>query len=155
MLNLEALKQFRENQYARHLVFRSDNVEILVVCWKPGQTSPVHGHGPSDGLMIILEGEITNTTYTKAGQKVSTVWKSGDIGHTCIGDQHEVKNASNTDAVSLHIYSPPLERDLQGADMGYHNNVVPQEVYLKGDVARHLIGACSQAVPYELLDPGL
>lgn len=155
MLNLEGLKQFKDNQYARQLVFKSDNVEILLVCWRPGQGSPVHGHGPSDGLMIILEGEITNTTYTRDGRKITTVWKAGDIGHTPVGDQHEVKNTSDSNVVSLHVYAPPLERDLQGADMGYHNNVVPQEVYLQNDVIRYMLGACREPVPYQLLDPGL
>jgi predicted metal-dependent enzyme (double-stranded beta helix superfamily) len=155
VLNLEMLKQFRENQYARHLVFKSDRVEILVVCWHPGQASPVHGHGPSDGLMIILEGEISNTTYYSNGQKVTTVWRPGDVGHTPLGAQHEVKNASCKDAVSLHIYAPPLERELQGADMGYHNTVLPQEIMLPDEVVRYCLGAACEKVPYQLLDPGL
>jgi predicted metal-dependent enzyme (double-stranded beta helix superfamily) len=155
MLNLEALKQFQDNHYARHLVFRSNNVEILVVCWRPGQGSPIHGHGPADGLMIILEGEITNTTYHPDGRKVTTVWAAGDVGHTPVGAQHEVKNTSTRDVVSLHVYAPPLERELQGADMGYHNTVLPCEVQLPNDVVRFFLGAASQKIPYQLLDPGL
>lgn len=155
MLNLQALKDFKDSHYSRHLVFRSGNVEILVVCWRPGQGSPIHGHGPSDGLMIILEGEITNTTYYANGQKVTTVWQEGDVGHTPIGAQHEVKNTSNKDVMSLHIYAPPLERELQGADLGYHNDVLPQEVTLPNEVVRYLLGTACQKLPYQFLDPGL
>jgi quercetin dioxygenase-like cupin family protein len=155
VLNLQALKEFQENHYARNLVFRSDNVEILVVCWKPGQGSPIHGHGPSDGLMIILEGEITNTTYTADGRKITTVWSEGDVGHTPVGAQHEVKNTSDRDVVSLHIYAPPLQRELQGADLGYHNNVYPKEVTLPGEIVRYLLGGACQKLPYQFLDPGL
>lgn len=155
MLNLQELKQFKDNHYARHLVFRSGNVEILVVCWRPGQGSPVHGHGPSDGLMIILEGEITNTSYFPDGRKVTTVWSAGDVGHTPIGAQHEVKNTSDKDVVSLHVYAPPLDRELQGADMGYHNTILPQEVQLSNDVVKYLLGAAGPKIHYQLLDPGL
>ena len=155
MLNLQALKEFKENHYARHLVFRSSNVEILVVCWRPGQGSPIHGHGASDGLMIILEGEITNTSYLPNGQKITTVWGEGDVGHTPVGAQHEVKNTSDKDVVSLHIYAPPLERELQGPDMGYHNSVQPKEVPLPNDVVRYLLGTACQKLPFQFMDPGL
>lgn len=155
MLNLQALKQFQDNQYARHLVFKSDNVEIIVVCWRPGQGSPVHGHGKSDGLMIILEGEITNTTYHPGGSKVTTVWRPGDVGHTPVGAQHEVKNLSDKNVVSLHVYAPPLERELQGADMGYNNTVLPQEVTLSDDVVRYFLGAACAPIANNLIDPGL
>jgi predicted metal-dependent enzyme (double-stranded beta helix superfamily) len=155
MLNLEALKQFKENHYARHLVFKSEHVEILVVCWRPGQGSPIHGHGIADGLMIILEGEITNTSYFEDGRKVSTVWGPGFVGHTPVGVQHEVVNRSDGDVVSLHVYAPPLKRELQGADMGYHNTVLPQEVTLSNEIIRYYLGAAAEKIPFHLLDPGL
>jgi predicted metal-dependent enzyme (double-stranded beta helix superfamily) len=155
MLNLEALKQFKENHYARHLVFKSDHVEILVVCWRPGQGSPIHGHGNADGLMIILEGEITNTSYFPDGRKVSSIWGPGFVGHTPLGVEHEVVNRSDNDVVSLHVYAPPLKRELQGADMGYHNTVLPQEVTLPNEVIRYYLGAATEKIPFQLLDPGL
>lgn len=155
VLNLEALKQFKENHYARHLVFKSSHVEILVVCWRPGQGSPIHDHGVADGLMIILEGEITNTSYFQDGRKVTTVWRPGDVGHTPVGASHEVKNTTQEDVVSLHVYAPPLIRELQGADMGYHNTVLPKEVHLPSEVIGYFLGAASGKIPFQLLDPGL
>ena len=155
MLKLEALKQFKENHYARHLIFRSVHVEVLVVCWRPGQGSPIHGHGPSDGLMIILEGEITNTNYDTDGRKVTTIWGPGFVGHSPVGTRHEVVNRSDKDVVSLHIYAPPLDRELQGADMGYHNTVIPQEITLPNEVIRYYLGAAADKIPFNLLDPGL
>lgn len=155
MLNLESLKQFKENQYARHLVFKSDRVEILLVCWRPGQGTPIHDHGESDGLMFILEGEITNTTYQADGRKVSTVWRKGDMGHTPVGARHEVKNTSNEDVVSLHIYAPPLDIDRQKQDLGYHNTVVSQDIFVSDEVMRYYLGSAQPCIPYQLLDPGL
>ena len=110
MLNLDTLKQFQDDHYSRHLVLRSPNVEILVVCWRPGQGSPIHGHGPSDGVMVILEGEIANTSYYADGRKISTVWRAGDVGHSPVGVKHEVKTTSDKNVVSLHSYAQPLDR---------------------------------------------
>ena len=64
-------------------------------------------------------------------------------------------NRSDNDVVSLHIYAPPLIRELQGADMGYHNTVVPQEVTLPTEVIQYFLGAASEKIPFNLLDPGL
>lgn len=156
MVSIDALTQFKDNHYARNLIFKSKHVEILVVCWRPGQKSPVHGHGDSDGLMIILEGEMTNTSYTKTGQRVSTVWTKGAIGHTPVGERHEVQNNSTGDVISLHIYAPPLERELQGADMGYHNAVEPKEIQLPDYALQYFLGmACNQENTTASLDPGL
>lgn len=155
MLTLDALKQFKDNHYARHLVLKSSHVEVLVVCWRPGQGSPIHDHGPSDGLMIILEGEITNTSYHPDGRKVTSVWCPGTVGHTPVGVSHEVVNRSESDVVSLHIYAPPLKRELQGADLGYHNTVLPQEIIMSDEVIRYYLGAAAEKIPYQLLDPGL
>jgi predicted metal-dependent enzyme (double-stranded beta helix superfamily) len=156
MLNLSAFKEFQDSHYTRHLVLQSERLEILVVCWRPGQCSPVHGHGPSDGIMIMLEGSLVNTTFPPNGERtITTVWQPGDVGHTPVGYQHEVKNTSDKDVMSLHIYAPPLNRELQGADMGYHNTVTPHEITLPNEVVRYLLGAALPKIPPELLDVGL
>lgn len=155
MLNLDALKHFTDNHYARHLVFKSDNVEILVVCWRPGQGSPIHHHDNSDGLMIILDGEITNTSYPPDGPRITTVWRPGDVGHVPVGTSHEVKNTSTQNVVSLHVYAPPLKRELQGPDLGYHNEILPREVTLPNEIVRYCLGAALPKIPFVLFDPGL
>jgi quercetin dioxygenase-like cupin family protein len=156
MVSIDALTQFKDNHYVRNLIFKSTHVEILLVCWLPGQESPVHGHADSDGLMIILEGELANTTYTQLGQTISTVWTKGSIGHTPVGDKHRVVNNSAKEVISLHIYAPPLERELQGADMGYHNTVEPKETILPDHVIRYFLGhAYCDAGQETLPDSGL
>lgn len=140
MVHLDELRYFKDASYTRNLIVRSDNVEILLVCWKPGQSSPVHDHGPSDGVMVILEGEMTNTSYTPDGKKVTTVWGPGTVGHTPVGVRHEVVNHSDRPVVSLHVYAPPLERNLQKDDLGavYDNEV--REVALPEEITRFMLG---------------
>lgn len=141
MVNLRDLKHFQDNHYARHLVLRTDNVEIIVVCWLPGQSSPVHGHGPSDAIMVILEGTMSYTNFYPDGRKVSGIWQAGDIGHAPVGVQHQISNFSNAPLMTLHIYSPPLQTELQGFDLGYANDVQIEEVQVSEDIVRYLRAA--------------
>ncbi len=138
-VNLNHLKLFQDNNYARNLVLKTDNLEIIVVCWKPGQASPVHGHGPSDAVMVILEGEMSYTNFFPDGRKVSGVWQAGDVGHCPVGVQHQIANRSEQDLVTFHIYSPPLQTRFQGFDLGYANEVQLHEVQLPQDVIRILM----------------
>ena len=41
--------------------------------------------------------------------------------------------------VSLHIYAPPLNRDLQGFDLGYDNDVEINEVQLPEETVQFLM----------------
>ena len=36
--------KFKTDKYARHLVHKDEDFEILIVCWQPGQKAPIHGH---------------------------------------------------------------------------------------------------------------
>lgn len=141
MVNLRELKQFYQQNYARHLVVKSHNVEIILVCWLPGQSSPVHGHGPSDSVMVVLEGELAYTNIYPDGRKVSGILRSGDVGHAPVGVQHQIANNGQQELVTLHIYAPPLNRELQGFDLGYANEVQVEEVQLPEETVRFLVAS--------------
>ncbi|MBY0451116.1 MAG: cupin domain-containing protein [Cyanobacteria bacterium] len=139
-MNIDALKQFHEHTYARNLVLKTPNVEIILVCWRPGQASPMHSHGPSDGVIVVLEGELHNTNLTPDGRRITTIWHPGDIGHTPVGVQHEVINQSKADVVTLNIYAAPLLPEYHNPDLGYSNEVAVQELQLPNQVVQYVLG---------------
>jgi quercetin dioxygenase-like cupin family protein len=141
VINLRDLKHFQQGNYCRNLVLRTDNMEIIVVCWLPGQGSPVHGHGPSDAVMVILEGTMSYTNFYPDGKKVSGIWQTGDIGHAPVGVEHQISNLSDAPLVTLHVYSPPLKREDMGYDLGYANEVQFEEVQLSEEVIKFLRAA--------------
>lgn len=141
MLDLAKLKSFTKEHYARHLVLKTPNVEIIVVCWMPGQGSPIHGHGPTDGVIVVLDGEIQNTNIYPDGRRISNVWRPGHILHTPVGVQHQVTNSSNAETVTLHIYAPPLQPEFKNPDLGYTNEETLREVPLPDDVAQILMAS--------------
>ena len=40
---------FKEGAYARHRVYLCEHAELLVLCWRPGQRTPIHDHNGSFG----------------------------------------------------------------------------------------------------------
>ena len=44
---IEPYIQFTDDRYARNLVYKTPDFECLVLCWLPGQRSPIHDHGNS------------------------------------------------------------------------------------------------------------
>jgi len=113
--------------YARNRVEGNDMFELMVICWKNGQKSPIHNHAGSSCWMGVCEGKIEETYFTSSGEplvpgvcaegscpslKSSTppeVHAPGEVAY--IRDEialHMIKPVDG-DAVSLHLYSPPIK----------------------------------------------
>lgn len=77
--------------------------EVWLLSWVPGQSSGLHDHGPSSGVLTLLEGQLTERT--SRGSRELT---AGSQRVFAPGYVHEVVNDSLEPAVSLHIYFPGL-----------------------------------------------
>lgn len=106
---------FKTGTYARHLVFRSEFVEMLVLCWKPGQRTPIHDHNGSYGAVRVLEGVIWETMFTLEDVRGLTYhssreWTAGHVTGADVPDIHQLGNpeVSGQDLITLHLYAPPL-----------------------------------------------
>src|SRR5206468_2245417 len=42
--DLRPFRFFKTGTYARHRVFRNEFAELLILCWRPGQRTPIHDH---------------------------------------------------------------------------------------------------------------
>ncbi|MBY0403970.1 MAG: cysteine dioxygenase family protein [Cyanobacteria bacterium] len=153
MIKLEDLIQFHSEKYTRNLVLKTHNIEIILVCWLPGQASPIHGHGDSDAVHFILEGEMSFTNYFPDGRKVSGTVRPGHLDHVPVGVDHLIANHSDKPLVTLNIYSPPLQTDLQGFDLGYSNPVTLREVQLPEEIVKVLMAVPPLAKGCNLNDP--
>src|SRR5215211_9537356 len=50
---------FAKRKYARNLIARSSYAELLMLCWHSGQRTPIHDHGGSVGVVLLMEGSLT------------------------------------------------------------------------------------------------
>jgi cysteine dioxygenase len=106
---------FKEGTYARHRVFFCEHAELLVLCWRPGQRTPIHDHAGSFGAVRVLEGFMWETLFEMdEGQGLlynsSREWTPGHVTGADIPDIHQLGNpdVSGADLITLHLYAPPL-----------------------------------------------
>jgi cysteine dioxygenase len=106
---------FAERKYARNLIARSEHAELLLLCWRSGQRTPIHDHGGSVGVVTVFEGLLTETMFerTEDGRvrPYNTFkWGPGGITGADVPDIHLLLNMqpAGRDLVTLHCYAPPL-----------------------------------------------
>jgi mannose-6-phosphate isomerase-like protein (cupin superfamily) len=96
-----------ERTYAT--LHQDSTVELYVVCWDEGHDTGFHDHDESAAAVAVVEGTLTEERLAfdstvrltlKAGHRVA-------IPHQAI---HRVRHAGQGPAVSVHAYSPPLQR---------------------------------------------
>ncbi len=112
---LRPYRSFKTGNYARHRVFRNEHVELLVLCWRPGQRTPIHDHNGSHGAVRVCEGVMWETMFELDGDstlryKSARQWVPGDVTDAAVPDIHQLGNpeVSGQDMVTLHLYAPPL-----------------------------------------------
>lgn len=111
----DAYRLFSERKYARNLIARSSHAELLMLCWRSGQRTPIHDHGGSVGVVMVAEGCLTETMYERTPEgRVrpynTNRWSPGAITGADVPDIHCLMNLQpkGRDLVTLHCYAPPL-----------------------------------------------
>ncbi len=108
--------QFHSNHYRRNLMFENEHVQLLCLCWKSGQRSPIHDHADSICGVKVISGVCSETIYepTPSGylKPLSTVEYGVGVIGSQDDDTHQVSNyqSEGEDLVTLHCYAPPLTR---------------------------------------------
>jgi cysteine dioxygenase len=107
---------FKSGTYARHRVFRNEFVELLVLCWRPGQQTPIHDHNGSYGMVRVCSGVMWETLFELGadgeGLRYQTAreWTRDGLTGADVPDIHQLGNpeVSGQDLITLHLYAPPL-----------------------------------------------
>lgn len=114
---LRDFQRFSEVVYQRNVVFSSGHVELLLLCWLPGQRTPLHDHTGSICGVKVLHGSATEIRfkYSRCGTLIPEASFEVPCGRTTLSrdsDIHMIANlsADSENLVTLHCYSPPLEK---------------------------------------------
>lgn len=107
--------RFSESGYVRTTISENSFFRLLVLCWQPGQISPIHDHAGSTCAVMIMSGTATETRYDLTAEGLArptgtSVYGPGTIFGGQDGDVHALGNCQDdgNGLISLHIYSPPL-----------------------------------------------
>jgi quercetin dioxygenase-like cupin family protein len=86
-----------------------DSVDVWLLTWLPGQLTDLHDHGSSSAAFVVARGRLEEVRANRAGTSHSIVHESGQTSWIPAGAVHDVR-AVDQPSVSIHAYSPPLQR---------------------------------------------
>jgi cysteine dioxygenase len=103
--------------YRRNPISRGPWHELLALCWRSGHCTPVHDHEGSSCAFRVVEGHGTEIRFKPTASGLACPTEAVDMppGYICAAqdaDIHQVANlqAAGTDLITLHIYSPPIQK---------------------------------------------
>lgn len=92
------------------LVARTDTVEIWAVAWMPGQDTGFHDHDASAAAIAVAEGTVVDERMSLGETTIRAEHGAGAVFTVAAGEIHRARHGGDGPAISLHAYSPPLDR---------------------------------------------
>lgn len=117
MRDIAAFCAFGDEGYQRIRIDLAEGHELVAVCWRQGQHTPIHNHGRSQCCVRVLQGRLEEQRYVRGempgsalavggpallGPRAETAFDSPD-------DFHRLAGADPAGSISLHLYVPPLQ----------------------------------------------
>jgi mannose-6-phosphate isomerase-like protein (cupin superfamily) len=95
------------------LLLATGAFEAWLVEWPVGAELGVHDHGPSSTVVHVRSGVLAERR-----RRPTSGWRR--LGPGCSttlapGGRHTLHNIGRTPALSVHVYSPPMDRQTSGA----------------------------------------
>lgn len=87
----------------------TEDLEVWLLSWLPGQDTGFHDHGRASGAFAVAQGRVRERTVPPGRRQVrQRTIPAGDIRSFGPRYVHDVVNAFGEPAVTVHAYSPPL-----------------------------------------------
>jgi predicted metal-dependent enzyme (double-stranded beta helix superfamily) len=86
----------------------TEELEVWLIGWCPGQSTPLHDHGGAEGALVVVAGALDETIVLPppaAAHRRSL--RPGRAVRLPASRVHRVGNAGSVLATSIHAYSPP------------------------------------------------
>jgi predicted metal-dependent enzyme (double-stranded beta helix superfamily) len=86
------------------------HLAIWLICWMEGHDTGFHDHDRSSGAVTVVRGELCEERLRFGAPPASQIYRAGQTIEFEATDIHRVVHAGGEPAVSVHAYSPPLDR---------------------------------------------
>ena len=100
-------------KYTRNCIELNDRFELILLCWEPGQKTPIHDHGGEECWVYFVNSEFEEIIYEKVGselrEKTTLSVVSGSV--TFMSDfigVHSLQNTGGQRGFSVHLYAKPI-----------------------------------------------
>lgn len=105
----------KKNCYTRNLIHKDTDFEVMVICWPPHTSAPIHGHEGEKCWARVQTGKLKICNFEEVSikpLKLKQVQKLDCTPGFLDGpaDIHSVENNTNDYATSLHVYARPYDQ---------------------------------------------
>jgi hypothetical protein len=102
----------RHDTGGRHFaqLWRDGHVDVWVISWGNGNDTGFHDHDLSSGAVAVVEGEVVEERLVLGGPPRAIRHRAGESFDFDAAHVHRMRQDSDTPAVTIHAYSPPLWR---------------------------------------------
>ena len=116
-IDQEELKKYllrADNHYTRNLIHRDRDFEIMIICWPPNTSAPIHGHEGEKCWARVQDGNLQICNYEEVSLsplKLNMIQELSCAPGFLDGpaDIHSVENITGEFATSLHVYAKPYD----------------------------------------------
>lgn len=103
------------NRYTRNCIARTDDYELVLLCWQPGQKTGIHCHDDKECWVKVLQGDFQEETYFCEGEAVDATGTRmlAPFEVTSATEAtflHSLQNTSTYTAMTLHLYMKPIDK---------------------------------------------
>ena len=121
--------------YTRNCIEHNEDFELILICWKSGDETPIHGHDNQRCWVYQVAGEMTEERFKEddEGQLIKEHEMKLTQGkltymHDSMG-YHTLSNSTSENAITLHLYMKPVyqcevfneeKQKFETAEMNYH-----------------------------------
>lgn len=107
---------WKDEDYSRNCIIKTDEFELILLCWKKGNITSIHGHDNQKCWIYQVDGEMTEIRYkqdsegklTECNRILLTPGKLCYM-HDTMG-YHLLKNHTDKKAMTLHLYMKPVDQ---------------------------------------------
>lgn len=105
---------WNDDKYTRNCLARTDDFELMLVCWEEEQQSRIHDYGDAMAWVHPVSGCLKEERYLLSNNgtgliKISSLTlKAGEFSFVHKTGIHQYMNNYESRAVSLHLYVKPI-----------------------------------------------
>lgn len=105
-----------DETYTRNCIRRTDDYELILLCWNEGQETPIHCHNNQECWVYVVKGEFDEQRFKEGDGKeeieVEAEMQLEKDGISYMNDDmgyHSLANINDGRSMSLHLYMNPID----------------------------------------------
>lgn len=112
--DLSEYAHFSDQTYTRNCIMRTQDFELLLLCWNKGQKTSIHSHDGEECWVYLAEGKLREKRFKESADSIEKIddTKMSQSRLSYMNDHmgyHSLENIADDKSMSLHLYVSPID----------------------------------------------